>query len=146
MTPEAWTAAATITVAAFGFAGVVVQQAQQTRRALQRVGTRVDAVAKTTDAVAKTTEAVAKTTEDAKQEASTAARQTVATGNGHASRVEGGLAQVLERMVRMEELVTDVRSEVGAELRGVRADVAAVNRAITDHLQDHAGADVRRAG
>ena len=129
-TPEAWAAAATIGVAAFGFAGVVVQQAQQTRRELQRVGTRV--------------EEVAQTTEEARSEASTAARQTVATGNGHASRVEGGLQQVLDRTGRVEDLIGDVRGEVGAELRGMRKDIAEVRRAITDHLQDHAGADVQR--
>lgn len=117
---------------AFGFAGIVVQQAAQTRRELRRVNERV--------------ELVAQTSEEARSEASTAARQTVATGNGHASRVEGSLQQVLDRMDRMQELVGDVRSEFGAELRGVRKDVATVQQAINTHLNSHADADVRRTG
>lgn len=89
-----------------------------------------------------------------------AVAQTAATGNGHAGRVEGGITEVLDRLGRIEsaattsaedvrqlrEAVAGVRTSVGAELRGMRADVAAVQQAITTHLNSHADADVRRAG
>ena len=127
VSPEAWTA-----IGGMGLAAITLVDRALTRRSLQRVEGRVDEVAQTT--------------EEARSEASTAARQTVATGNGHASRVEGGLQQVLDRTGRVEELIGDVRGEMGAELRGMRKDIAEVRRAITDHLQDHAGANVRRVG
>lgn len=127
--PQAWVAAGSVAVAAFGFAGVVVAEAQRTRRALKGVGERVAKVdSKVDDAAAAAGEA--------RDAAGQAAQQTVTTGNGHAARVEGALEQVLERMTRMEEASAETR----ADIRTIRTD-------LTHHLQDHAGAELhRRAG
>lgn len=157
MSPEAWGALATIAGAVCGLLGLLIRETQQTRRT---VGETKTAVGETKTAVVENHE----TTTAARDEAARAAAQTVATGNGHADRVEGGLSEVLDRLTRIEDAgngtradVAELRERIGrieesssgtrADVAEIRGDVGQVRDAITRHLQDHAAAELtRRAG
>lgn len=142
MSPEAWAAVSSIFAAVCVLLGILIRETQETRRAQAEAQAALEQKLKVGQReVVGQLQAATQATVEARDAAAAAAAQTVTTGNGHAGRVEGGLEQVIDRLARIEETSSATRDDTAQ----LRKDLAQVSGAISQHLQDHAGADVRRA-